>query len=105
MNFFTYLDRQKLEDRQAFIIYYPAMRGKTRFAKRAQQLRPDLYYLDLLEYCLAFPKLPANSKEIIPWGASAVIKGALTNCMITIQIRVALNNDQKTAFRFSCGID
>lgn len=58
MNFFTYLDTQKQEDRQAFIIHYPAGQGKSHFAQRACQLRQGLYLLDLLEQF----KLDANLK-------------------------------------------
>ncbi len=58
MNFFEYLDYQYTQDKRAFIIHYQAMGGKTRFARRACQLRADLYYLDLLEHFHAHPDLP-----------------------------------------------
>lgn len=58
MNFFQYLDYQYTQDKRAFIVHYQALGGKTRFAQHACQQRPDLYYLDLLEYFLAHPDLP-----------------------------------------------
>ena len=57
MNFFSYLDTQKQEDRQAFIIHYPAGAGKSRFVQRACQTRAGLYALDLLAQFQLHPEL------------------------------------------------
>ena len=51
MNFHEYLDRQKTEDRRAFIIHFPAKSGKTEFARRVQDVRSDVYLIDLQAYC------------------------------------------------------
>ena len=59
MNFTDYLNRQKAEDRQAFIIHYPPCSGKTQFAWQLTKTHPDIYYLDLLGYFLAHQELPA----------------------------------------------
>lgn len=68
MRFTDYLNHQRAEDRRAFIIHYPAASGKTRFAQQLAQIHPDIYYLDLLAYCLAHPELPPiaqfDSKEL-----------------------------------------
>lgn len=58
MNFAAYLQKQKEESRQAFIIHYPAVSGKTQFARKVCQAMPQIHYLDLLEYMLAHPELP-----------------------------------------------
>lgn len=47
--FFDFLTRQQYEDRQAFIIHFPANSGKTAFAKKLCNSNPGLVYLDLLE--------------------------------------------------------
>lgn len=59
MNFADYLNHQKAEDRRAFIIHYPPCSGKTHFARQITKTRPDIYYMDLLAYCLTHPELPA----------------------------------------------
>jgi hypothetical protein len=56
MNFHDFLNRQKTEDRQAFIVHYPARSGKTQFARQAVKARPDIYYLDLQQYFLDHPQ-------------------------------------------------
>ena len=58
MNFTQFLQRQKLEDRQAFIVHYGACGGKTRFAKQLSQQNPGFVYFDLLEEYLANSDLP-----------------------------------------------
>lgn len=58
MNFFDYLNHQKNEDRRAFCVHYPPMKGKTAFARRVCQSRPDVYLLDLQTYFLEHPDLP-----------------------------------------------
>jgi hypothetical protein len=55
MNFHKFLDRQKTEDRRAFIIYFNAKSGKTRFARQIIESRADVYYLDLQTYALNYP--------------------------------------------------
>lgn len=55
MNFHNFLDRQKTEDRRAFIVYFKAKSGKTKFAKQIADVRADVYYLDLQEYTLGHP--------------------------------------------------
>jgi hypothetical protein len=57
MIFAKYLEQQSHEDRQAFIIHYPALSGKTQFIKKASQVLPGIHYLDLLEHVLADSKL------------------------------------------------
>jgi hypothetical protein len=57
VNFFDYLDIQKQEDRQAFLIHGPARAGKSRFVQQACQLRSGLFLLDLLEQFGAIPNL------------------------------------------------
>ena len=52
MNFYVFLNRQKTEDRRAFIICYKANSGKTTFAKQIAEARSDVYYLDLQAYAL-----------------------------------------------------
>ncbi len=49
MNFHDYLNRQNNEDRRAFIIHYPALSGKTRFAEQVCAARSDAHRLDLLD--------------------------------------------------------
>lgn len=61
INFFHYLNQQKNEDKQAFIIHYPANSGKTEFAKNVSSLRPDIYYLDLQKTFLEQSNLPQIS--------------------------------------------
>jgi len=58
MNFGEYLDRQKTEDRRAFIIHFPAKSGKTQFARRVQETWPDVYLLDLQAYFASQPDPP-----------------------------------------------
>jgi len=58
MNFFALLDQQSYADRRAFIVHYPATRGKTRFAQRICQLRPGVFYIDLLDLYNASKDLP-----------------------------------------------
>jgi hypothetical protein len=62
MNFAKYLDQQTHEDRQAFIIHYPALGGKTQFVRKACQVIPGLHYVDMLEYSLANPELSSLEK-------------------------------------------
>lgn len=57
MNFLEILDIQKQEDRQAFIIHYPANTGKSLFVQKACALRPGLFRLDLLIDFLGDPGL------------------------------------------------
>jgi len=59
MDFAKFLEQQSHEDRQAFIIHYPALSGKTQFIQKACQVNPGLHYLDLLEYALSNPGLSA----------------------------------------------
>lgn len=47
INFNDYLDRQKTEDRRAFIIHFPARSGKTQFARRVHEIRSDVSLIDL----------------------------------------------------------
>jgi hypothetical protein len=49
-NFNEFLNRQKTEDRRAFIVHYPAKSGKTRFAQKVCKKRNDTYYVDLQAY-------------------------------------------------------
>lgn len=46
-NFNDFLNRQKTEDRRAFIVHYPAKSAKTRFAQKVSEKRVDTYCLDL----------------------------------------------------------
>jgi hypothetical protein len=46
------------EDRRAFIVHFPAIGGKTQFARRVCQLRADTYYLDLQANFLENHQLP-----------------------------------------------
>ena len=62
MNFAKYLEQQTHEDRQAFIIHYPALSGKTQFIKKACQVIPGMHYVDLLEHTLTLPGLSALEK-------------------------------------------
>jgi hypothetical protein len=62
MNFHDYVNRQKTEDRRAFIIHYPAKSGKTCFARRAAETRRDVHLLDLQEYFVSQPGLPPVRK-------------------------------------------
>ena len=57
MNFAKYLEQQTHEDRQAFIIHYPSLSGKTQFIQKACQVMPSIHYVDFLEYTLANPGL------------------------------------------------
>lgn len=59
MNFRDYLNRQKAEDRRAFIIYARACGGKTAFARRVCGSRKDVHLLDLQDYFLGHPELPS----------------------------------------------
>ena len=59
MNFNDYLTRQMNEDRRAFIIHFPAMRGKTKFARRVREVRQDVYLLDMQEYFSTHDDLPS----------------------------------------------
>jgi hypothetical protein len=56
MNFHDFLNRQKTEDRRAFIVHYPAKSSKTQFARHAVKTHPDIYYLDLQQYFLDRPQ-------------------------------------------------
>ena len=58
MNFYKFLERQKLERYQAFIVHYPPFSGKTRFAQRLCLDNPSLFYVDLLTSYLASQGLP-----------------------------------------------
>jgi hypothetical protein len=58
INFYKYLDQQSAEDKRAFIVHYPAISGKTAFAKRAKAQRAGIYYLDLQETFLKQPGFP-----------------------------------------------
>lgn len=62
MNIGEYLNHQKTEDRRAFIIHYPANSGKTTFAKKIAEIRPDVHYIDLLEFFLKNPDLKPIDK-------------------------------------------
>jgi hypothetical protein len=62
MNFARYLEQQSHEDRQAFIIHYPALSGKTRFIQKACQMIPGLHYVNWLEYILTKPDLASQEK-------------------------------------------
>lgn len=55
MNFHDYLNRQKTEDRRAFIVHYPAKSSKTRFAHQVAKTSPDVYLLDLQQHFLENP--------------------------------------------------
>ena len=57
MNFAKYLEQQTHEDRQAFIIHYPRLSGKTQFIQKACQVISGFYYIDLLDYTLTNPDL------------------------------------------------
>lgn len=58
MNVHQFINRQKAEDRRAFIIHYPARRGKTAFTRRICATRPDAAVFDLQSYWLEHPDLP-----------------------------------------------
>jgi len=62
MNFAKYLQHQTHEDRQAFIIHYPALSGKTQFIQKACQVIPGIHYVDLLEYASANPEMSSLEK-------------------------------------------
>ena len=62
MKFAEYLEQQSHEDRQAFIIHYPALGGKTQFIRKACQVISDLHYINLLEYTLAKPEFSSLEK-------------------------------------------
>ena len=62
MNFAKYLEQQGHEDRQAFIVHYPALSGKTRFIEKACQVILGLHYVNWLEYILAKPALTSLEK-------------------------------------------
>jgi hypothetical protein len=62
MNFAKYLEQQRHEDRQAFIIHYPALSGKTRFIQKACQVIPGLHYVNWLEYILVKQNLASLEK-------------------------------------------
>ena len=62
MNFAKYLEQQTHEDRQAFIIHYPALRGKTQFIHKACQVIPRLHYVDWLEFVLSNPGFSSLEK-------------------------------------------
>jgi hypothetical protein len=53
MNFAKYLEQQRHEDRQAFVIHYPALSGKTRFIQKTCEMIPGLHYINWLEHILA----------------------------------------------------
>jgi len=57
MNFHDYLNRQKTEDRRAFIVHNPARSGKTQFAREIANTRPDVFYLDLQQYFIDHPQV------------------------------------------------
>jgi hypothetical protein len=57
MNVNAYINRQKAEDRRAFIIHYPAASGKTAFARRIRATREDAELFDLQAYWLEHPEL------------------------------------------------
>jgi len=57
--FFQYLNQQSNEDKQAFIIHFPAKSGKTEFAIKVTSQRPDIYYLDLQKTFLIKPDVPS----------------------------------------------
>jgi hypothetical protein len=65
MNFAKYLEQQSHEDRQAFIIHYSALSGKTRFIQRACQVISGLHFINWLEYILTKPNL-ASLEKIAP---------------------------------------
>jgi hypothetical protein len=71
MNFFKFLERQKLENRQAFIVHFPPASGKTHFALQLCQRDPGLLYVDLLETYTNTPGLPKvadfGPQEIKKW--------------------------------------
>ena len=58
MNLHDYLNRQNNEDRRAFVIHYPAKKGKTSFARRICETRQDACLLDLQRYFLEHLELP-----------------------------------------------
>jgi hypothetical protein len=58
IDFFTYLNTQKTEDKRAFFIHFPAASGKSAFAKKAARLRPDIHYLGLQQALLQASDLP-----------------------------------------------
>lgn len=62
MNFAKYLEQQRHEDRQAFIIHYPALSGKTRFVQKACQVIPGLHYVNWLENIVVKAKLASLEK-------------------------------------------
>ena len=62
MNFAKYLEQQSHEDRQAFIIHFPALSGKTQFIKKACQAIPGMHYVDLLEHTLADTNLSSTER-------------------------------------------
>src|SRR5574338_209356 len=62
MNFAMYLEQQRHEDRQAFIVHFPGLSGKTRFIQKACQVIPGLHYVNWLEYILAKPDLTSLDK-------------------------------------------
>ena len=66
MNFANYLEQQSQEDRQAFIIHFPALSGKTLFIKKACQVIPGIHYIDLLEHTLADSDLSSLEKIDLP---------------------------------------
>jgi hypothetical protein len=73
MNFYKYVEKQKLEDRQAFIVHYPAFNGKTRYAKELAKSDPSIYYIDLLDIYLRSPDLT----EVADFGLAAFQKWIL----------------------------
>jgi hypothetical protein len=58
INFFGYLDTQRSEDKRSFIIHFPAITGKTTFAKKAASLLPDIHYLDLQKLFVSTKDFP-----------------------------------------------
>jgi hypothetical protein len=62
MDFGKYLNHQKTEDTQAFIIHYPANSGKTAFSKKLAETRSDVHYVDMLDCFLKNPDLEPINK-------------------------------------------
>ncbi len=74
MNFYKYLEKQKQEDRQAFIVHYPAFSGKTRYCKELAESNPSIYYVDLLDTYLGSTGLP----EVVDFNLAAFQKWILS---------------------------
>lgn len=100
MDFHDYLNRQKAEDRRAFIIHYPPRSGKTKFAKRILDSRDDVFLLDVQNHLSNYSEIMKNSQFGFRFLRDLLMDLSVEEAVVIIDnVDILLNTWQKKDFK------